>query len=66
MAKSRGNGEGSVYRQADGLWRGAVSIGGGKRRYVSGRTRQEAAKKLTEILKANQDSVPIPEVVPKN
>ena len=60
MAKSRGNGEGSVYRQADGLWRGAVSIGGGKRRYVSGRTRQEAAKKLTEILKANQDSVPIP------
>ncbi len=56
----RGNQEGSVYRQRDGLWRGAVSISGGKRKYVSGRTRQEAAKKLTEVLKANQDSVPRP------
>lgn len=60
MAK-RGNNEGSIYkREEDGLWRGAISIKGGKRKYVSGRTRQEVAKKLTVVLKANQDSVPVP------
>ena len=56
----RGNNEGSIYRQQNGLWRAAVSIGVGKRKYLSGQTRQEVAKKLTDVLKAKQDSTPIP------
>ena len=44
----RGNGEGSVYfDDRMKLWRATVQLGGGKRRYLSGKTRQEVAQKLT-------------------
>lgn len=49
MAKKRANHEGSVYQIADGTWRGAVSIGGGKRKYARGDTQAEVVKKLAEI-----------------
>ena len=43
----RGKGEGSIYKDATGRWRGFVDLGyaGGKRRrkYVSGDTRREVA-----------------------
>lgn len=52
-ARRRGNGEGSIYRRADGLWAGAVSypdVAGGKRKRhtVYGRTRTEVRRKLGE------------------
>lgn len=53
MSRKRGNGEGSVYRTASGLWRGsywAPTAKGLKRRYVSGKTRAEASKKLTKAM----------------
>jgi len=49
----RGNGEGSVYRTKNGLWRGSYWVptaAGLKRRYVSGKTRQECSKKLTKAM----------------
>ena len=49
----RGNGEGSVYRTSNGLWRGSYWVpaaAGLKRRYVSGKTRQECSKKLTKAM----------------
>jgi integrase len=53
MNKRRGNNEGSVYQRADGRWTGAITTGGGRtrqqRRYVYGRTREEAAYKLQEL-----------------
>jgi integrase len=42
----RGNGEGSIYLDGRGLYRAAISLDGGKRKYLSGRTRQEVARKL--------------------
>src|SRR5438105_13661015 len=46
-AGKRGNGEGSVYfDERMKLWRATVQLGGGKRRYFSGKTRQEVAQKL--------------------
>src|SRR5262245_41084513 len=45
MASRRGHGEGSIYKDADGRWRGTLDLGwqGSKRRrkYVSGKTRKE-------------------------
>lgn len=50
----RGNGEGSVYRTKSGLWRDsywvATAKGLLKRRYVSGKTRQECARKRTKAM----------------
>lgn len=46
MAK-RGNREGTIYQDADGRWRAALSLGAGRgRKYFSGDTRAEVAAKL--------------------
>ncbi len=53
-AGKRGNGEGSIYQDADGRWRSVVDLGyrDGRRRrkYLSGRTRAEVAGKLRRVL----------------
>src|SRR5919202_4135235 len=54
----RGNGEGSIYQDSRGLWRGSVSLEGGKRKYLSGRTRHDVAKKLTAALDAQEKGLP--------
>ena len=46
----RGNGEGSVYQTKDGRWRASALLPNGKRKYVSGRTRKEAADELAKVL----------------
>jgi integrase len=50
MARSRnlGYGEGSVYQEAGGRWRGELRVIG-KRRRVSGWTRKEVVEKLDEL-----------------
>jgi integrase len=59
----RGNNEGSVYKRKDGRWVGAATVGGGpggqKKKIVYGKTRQEAAAKLTDVLKAVKDDMPL-------
>lgn len=60
MAGKRGHGEGSIYKRADGRWMGAVTTEGGKRRYVSGRTRREVAQKLDELRRQVAASLPVP------
>jgi integrase len=58
MAKSRrGNGEGTIYKQPDGRWRAVVSLPNGKRKYLSGKTREDTGHKLTALLKQLQDGV---------
>ncbi len=44
----RGNGEGSIYPAGSG-YRAAVTLPNGRRKYLSGRTRAEVAKKLTVL-----------------
>ena len=63
--RRRGQNEGSIYRRGkDGRWVGAVTLGyhGGKRRRKSvyGRTRREVQEKITKLLTAQQDGLPIP------
>ena len=57
--RKRGNNEGSVYQRKDGRWVGAATVGGGrgtqKKKLVYGKTRQEAAAKMADVLKAVKD-----------
>lgn len=54
----RGKGEGSIYRDSDGRWRGFLDLGydrGRRRRkYVTGRTRREVADKLRAAAAARE------------
>jgi integrase len=57
----RGNGEGSIYYDDRlKIWRATVQLGGGKRRYLSGKTRQDVAQKLTVALREVQQGLPAP------
>lgn len=57
MPGKRGNGEGSIYKATDGRWVGAVTLASGKRRVAYGKTRQEAAGKLADLLKLQRDGL---------
>jgi integrase len=53
MSKRRGNGEGSINRRKDGRWMGRFTVQtaeGPKQRAVYGRTRAEAAEKMTKAM----------------
>ena len=53
MAKKRGNNEGSIYRRKNGAWAAQYTVWtaeGRKRRSVSGKTRAEVSRKLTEAM----------------
>lgn len=58
MGSKRGQGEGNIYRRGDGRWAARISAGyrNGKRarRWVYGKTRAEAAKKLRQTIEAHQ------------
>jgi integrase len=58
MAKRRGNGEGTIAQRAsDGRWVGAFQLPDGKRKYVYGRTRAEAAEKLKQAMRQVDDGI---------
>jgi integrase len=54
----RGNGEGSVQQRTDGRWCGIATVAG-KRRFVYGRTRQGALRKLRELQAAVARGAPV-------
>lgn len=56
----RGNGEGSIYQDRRGFWRATVSTDGGKRKYLSGKTRPEVAKKLSAALESHNTGLALP------
>ena len=56
----RANGEGTIYKRADGRWCATVSIEFGKRKSFYGTTRQTVAQKMNAALKARQDGLPLP------
>ena len=58
MAK-RGNNEGSIYKRTDGRWAAALTVTGGKRRTLYGKTRQEVARKLNGALRDREASLPV-------
>jgi integrase len=61
--KKRGQGEGSIYQRKDGRWVSEVQLGYSKgkrdRKFVYGKTRKEAADKLTDILNKQKIGLPI-------
>ena len=59
MAHKRGNGEGSIYRRADGRWVASVSVDQGRRKYFYAQTRHEVGRKLATAIKARQDGLPL-------
>lgn len=62
MAKRNPNGEGTIYRRKDGRYEGAGYVlmpdGTQRRRRVYGKTREEARKKLTEMLSKSDQGIP--------
>ena len=56
----RANGEGSIYKRADGRWCATVSVDGGKRKSFYGKRREDVAHKLAAALKVRQDGLPLP------
>ena len=60
MARSRklGYGEGSIYQQCDGRWRGELRLGP-KRRRVSAWTRSEVIAKLDELRAKSSAGLPL-------
>jgi integrase len=53
----RGNGEGSVYKQRNGLWAATISIEGEKRKYFYGKTRKEVQEKLAAALQEQKQGM---------
>lgn len=65
VTRRRGQGEGAVYRTADGRWRASVDLGSAngkrRRRYISGRTREEVARKLRQAQQTVDAGLPLVE-----
>jgi len=65
--RRRVNGEGSVYKRADGYWAGAFDVpttsGARKRVVVYGKTLAEARKKLSKVQQDVRSGIPLPDKV---
>jgi integrase len=55
--KRRGHNEGSVYKRDDDRWAGVISVDG-KRKFVYGKTCQEAQRKMNTLLRDLQAGMP--------
>ncbi len=64
MTRRRGNNEGSIHQRKDGRWVGSVSLGyahgNRQRKHVFGKTRQEAASKLHDVLQGLEQGISPP------
>src|SRR6185437_15082667 len=60
----KANGEGSIYQRRNGSWGATAFVlttdGTPKRKFVYGKTRDEAHEKLTELKARSQQGIPIP------
>ncbi|MBI2304634.1 MAG: site-specific integrase [Chloroflexi bacterium] len=56
----RSNNEGSIYKRADGLWAGAITLPGGKRKVVYGKSRQGVGEALIAALRDVQLGILLP------
>jgi integrase len=53
----RGKGEGSIYKQRNGLWAATLSLEGRKRKYFYGKTRIEVQEKLASALQGQKQGM---------
>ena len=62
MSRRRANGEGTIYKRADGRWEGRITLDHGGRKALYGKTHTEVARKLAVAIRARQDGLPpVPE-----
>lgn len=59
MPNKRGNNEGSLTKRSDGRWQACITLDGGKRKFLYAKTRQEAARLLTNALRDRDQGLPI-------
>ncbi len=59
MSSKRGNNEGSITKRPTGLWEARITLADGKRKSFYGKTRQEAARKLTAALRDLDAGLPV-------
>lgn len=59
MGTRRGNSEGSITKRSDGRWEARISLDGGKRKSFYGKTRQEVARKLAQVIRDRDNGLPI-------
>jgi len=57
--RRRGNNEGTVTKRADGRWEARVTLQGGARKSLYGRTRQEVQRKLAQARRDIETGLPI-------
>jgi integrase len=57
--KRRGHGEGTITQRRDGRWEARISLPGGKRRALYGKTRGAVRDKLTAALRDVQQGLPL-------
>lgn len=55
----RANGEGTIYKRADGRWCASLSIGKGKRKHFLSKSRTDAERWLTAERKKRDDGLPV-------
>jgi integrase len=55
----RGNNEGTIMKRSDGRWHGRLTVAGGKRKHLYGRTRQEVARRMIEVRHDLESGLPI-------
>ena len=55
----RGNNEGSITKRKDGRWMGRVTVPGGKRVAVYGKTRKEVAEAIAKMLSDVRQGLPL-------
>lgn len=56
----RANGEGTIYKRADGRWCSSISLPNGKRKYLYGKSRKEVVTKLSAAQQDVERGLPIP------
>ncbi len=54
----RGHNEGSIYKRDDGRWAGVISVDG-RRKFVNGKTRQEAQRKMLAAMRDLEAGLPV-------
>jgi integrase len=59
MPTKRGNSEGSLTKRPDGRWEARISLPDGTRKSYYTKTRQEAARRLAEAMRARDQGLPI-------
>ncbi|WIG58298.1 MAG: hypothetical protein OJF49_001043 [Ktedonobacterales bacterium] len=59
MAGRRGNNEGGISKRSDGRWMARITLDGGTRKALYGKTRAEVAKKMQEALHDVGRGVPL-------